>query len=65
MVEIKQEQEQLRATTFNFEKFEELKKEFWKYSEKLKTASCSKHKTVFDPNEEPCWQCYDECEEEV
>lgn len=26
---------------------------------------CPTHGTMFDPHEEPCWRCWDSCQEEI
>jgi len=55
---------ELISITFNHEKFEELKKEFWK-AIGLRDFRCDKHNTLFNNEEEPCWECWNECEETV
>jgi len=35
----------------------------WRAIEGSILRTCIKHKTVFDPYEEPCWQCWNPIEE--
>ena len=46
------------------EKLARLKQVYWKWHDSVLTH-CTKHNTSFDQNEEPCWQCYNECTKEV
>ena len=55
----------ITGTKQDDKKFEKLKKERWK---KLglngRVTYCKVHETHFNEEEEPCWQCYDECQED-
>jgi len=51
----------IRGTKFDWEWFEKLKSS-WKKAPKW-LLYCPRHKIYFNPDEEPCWQCYDECKE--
>lgn len=43
-------------------KFKVLQEEHWEWHDSTITH-CKKHNTSFNQNEEPCWQCYNECQE--
>lgn len=43
----------------DYEKFDKLKKERWE----VVSYRCKLHNTFF--SDEPCWQCYEECREEI
>jgi len=47
----------------NYDKFEALKIAYWRCLDGDSSYMCKKHDTYFDISEEPCWQCYHECEE--
>jgi len=51
----------LVGSTVDLSKLEKLKKN-WEKQDK-KTYHCKLHDTYFDPEQEPCWQCYNRCEE--
>ena len=46
------------------EKLNILKQMHWKWQDSTLTH-CQKHNTSFNQDEEPCWQCYNECTKEV
>ena len=55
-----------KGFTINDEKYQAIKDKRWKKINEIhKVWYCEMHKTFFDPAEEPCWQCYDECVEEI
>jgi len=55
---------ELKGIKVDWERFEQLKKDRWvAYGET--TFKCSAHDTLFNSSDEPCWQCYSECEIEL
>lgn len=54
----------ITGTKINDVKFATLQEERWEHFGS-RTYRCRKHDTFFDPAEEPCWECYDECTEET
>ena len=55
---------QIEGFTNNFDKLDKLQEQCWVLKPHGITH-CTKHNTLFDLNEEPCWQCWDECREEI
>ena len=53
----------LLGSKFNQRKFDKRQKEWIRRGEFH--YMCMRHQTHFDPTEEPCWKCWDECEEEI
>ena len=54
----------ITGTTVDQVRFDELRSLHW-YKRGEGTIECVKHSTFFDPVEEPCWQCWGECEIEI
>ena len=52
--------------TTNWKKYKKLK-ENWEVSTRpiLLNTYCKAHNMYFDIVEEPCWQCWDSCQEKV
>lgn len=47
----------------DWEKLEKLKKERWSVAGKqsAEIVFCKEHNTFFLEKDEPCWECFDEC----
>lgn len=56
-------QELLKGTRTNWEDLKKAIDERWELVSNV--IHCKKHDTYFDDNEEPCWQCYNDFEEEI
>lgn len=57
----------LIGTQVNWNKFEELRKQRWHTPGKQsgEIVHCKEHDTYFLERDEPCWECYDSCEEKL
>jgi len=52
----------MRTEIFDRQKFNEMRDNHWEIANKLsRLFYCNLHKTEFDPLEQPCWSCWDEC----
>jgi len=54
---------EIKGTHMDYQRFEEMQKERWEHTVGT-IFKCKVHNTLFDTEVEPCWPCYDECEEE-
>ena len=55
----------MSITKINYAKLDILRDDRWIANTEDNLLKCIVHDNVFNPSEEPCWACHDECLEEV
>jgi hypothetical protein len=54
-----EEEGNFEGVTYDWEKFEEFQGKYWTQISPSGMIKCNLHNTIFNPEEEPCWQCYE------